>query len=128
MELLIVVVFKMGVRLLVFKMEQKIILNPKVCETKSIKILAGLMLFTMMIGFASAGLFDFLSPDKELEIEKERLVNKVWIKTITKINKWTASLSLSKLADINKQELDLSQTSLKIKENKDGIKVVYNEG
>lgn len=86
------------------------------------------MLFTMMIGFASAGLFDFLSPDKELEIEKERLVNKVWIKTITKINKWTASLSLSKLADINKQELDLSQTSLKIKENKDGIKVVYNEG
>ena len=87
------------------------------------------MLFTMMIGFASAGLFDFLGGEEEPEvIEKESLVSKVWIKTITKINKWTASLSLSKLADINKQELDLSQTSLKIKENKDGIKVVYNEG
>jgi len=103
------------------------------------KIIAGAMLCIFFLSFASAGLFDFLKKDDLKQISIKDSIDETWIKTLTKINKWTedkleiglinkTKVKLKDKIKIDKKETDLTGSSIKIKENADGVRVVYNEG
>ncbi len=103
------------------------------------KIIAIMLISVFFISFASAGLFDFLKKDDLKQISIKDSIDDTWIKTLTKINKWTEDkleiglinkikITLKDKILIDDKETDLTGSTIKIKENANGVQVVYNEG
>jgi len=97
------------------------------------KIIFGIILIVILTSFASAGLFDWLKNDegklKNLgDTKLKELIDDKWTKTITKIKKWKENPLNMKIEEDKTKELDISNSAIVIKENKDGVKVVYNAG
>ena len=94
------------------------------------KILVGVMLVVFMTSFASAGWFDWLTGEDEKEKTFKELIDDNWIKTYNKVFKWKGDklkFKEKKIKIDKDNEVDLDY-GIVIKENEDGIKVVYNEG
>ena len=102
-----------------------------------ILITMAVLMIGILIGFTSAGLFDWLTGKDDKTLKD--LIDDNWIKTLTKINKWKEDklkiglinkikIELKDKILIDDKELDLTGSTIKIKENADGVKVVYNEG
>jgi len=108
-------------------------------KNKILITMAVIMIGVFMISFASAGLFDFLKKDDLKQISIKDSIDDTWIKTLTKINKWTEDkleiglinkikIELKDKILIDDKETDLTGSTIKIKENANGVKVVYNAG
>ena len=108
-------------------------------KNKILITMAVIMIGVFMISFASAGWFDWINKDKIEDKTMKDSIDDTWIKTLTKINKWTEDkleiglinkikIELKDKIKIDKKETDLTGSTIKIKENANGVKVVYNAG